>query len=220
MDPEPRWLRHFLTVRLLGTKRSTPPGQLRNLSGRSMTHLARSYSARRYLPACSAHSSVPNVAGVGEAVLARPASHPGPANPRPACKGAPKKRGRLNRWRCHGSAGYCNPHVDKLARKAQAQELGDPAAARKLWAQVDRIVTDQAPWVPLKNAHQLYSSPPESGTTRNPLDMGLCTTRPRSGSAASSPRLRFIPPAGPSASAHTCEVLGQRNVTLEKPRQN
>ena len=33
-----------------------------------------------------------------------------------------------------------------------AQELTDPAAARKLWAQVDRIVTDQAPWVPLENA--------------------------------------------------------------------
>jgi ABC-type transport system substrate-binding protein len=25
----------------------------------------------------------------------------------------------------------------------------DPAAARKLWARIDRIVTDQAPWVPI-----------------------------------------------------------------------
>jgi len=49
-------------------------------------------------------------------------------------------------------AEYCNPHVDELASQAQAQELTDPAAARKLWAQVDRIVTDQAPWVPLENA--------------------------------------------------------------------
>ena len=45
-------------------------------------------------------------------------------------------------------AEYCNPHVDELASQAQAQELTDPAVARKLWAQVDRIVTDQAPWVP------------------------------------------------------------------------
>jgi peptide/nickel transport system substrate-binding protein len=49
-------------------------------------------------------------------------------------------------------AEYCNPHVDKLAREAQAQQLTDPAAARKLWARIDRIVTDQAPWVPLENA--------------------------------------------------------------------
>ena len=49
-------------------------------------------------------------------------------------------------------AEYCNPHVDKLASQAQAQELTDPAAARKLWEQVDRIITDQAPWIPLENA--------------------------------------------------------------------
>ena len=34
---------------------------------------------------------------------------------------------------------------------AQAAQLTDPAAARKLWARVDRIVTDQAPWIPLEN---------------------------------------------------------------------
>jgi YVTN family beta-propeller protein len=49
-------------------------------------------------------------------------------------------------------AEYCNPRVDMLASKAQAQEMTDPAAARKLWARVDRIVTDRAPWVPLENA--------------------------------------------------------------------
>ena len=49
---------------------------------------------------------------------------------------------------------YCNPHADELARQAQAAQLTDPAAARKLWAQVDRIVTDESPWVPV-----LTSSP-------------------------------------------------------------
>jgi YVTN family beta-propeller protein len=48
-------------------------------------------------------------------------------------------------------AEFCDPRVDKLARQAQAAQLTDPAAARRLWAQVDRIVTDQAPWVPLLN---------------------------------------------------------------------
>jgi peptide/nickel transport system substrate-binding protein len=49
-----------------------------------------------------------------------------------------------NNW-----AEFCDPHVDKLASEARAAQLTDPAAARRLWAQVDRIVTDQAPYVPV-----------------------------------------------------------------------
>jgi YVTN family beta-propeller protein len=48
-------------------------------------------------------------------------------------------------------AEFCDPYVDELASQAQAAQLTDPAAARRLWAQVDRIVTNQAPWVPLLN---------------------------------------------------------------------
>ena len=48
-------------------------------------------------------------------------------------------------------AGFCDPHVDKLVSEAQARQLTDPAAARRLWAQVDRIVTNKAPWVPVLN---------------------------------------------------------------------
>jgi peptide/nickel transport system substrate-binding protein len=46
-------------------------------------------------------------------------------------------------------AGFCDPHADQLASQAQAAQLTDPATARRLWAQVDRTVTDQAPWVPI-----------------------------------------------------------------------
>ena len=46
-------------------------------------------------------------------------------------------------------AGFCDPHADQLASQAQAAQLTDPATARSLWAQVDRTVTDQAPWVPI-----------------------------------------------------------------------
>ena len=49
-------------------------------------------------------------------------------------------------------ARFCDPHVDALASQAQAAQLTDPAAARRLWAQADRIVTDQAPYVPVLNA--------------------------------------------------------------------
>jgi YVTN family beta-propeller protein len=48
-------------------------------------------------------------------------------------------------------AGFCDPRVDTLASQAQAAQLTDPAAARRLWAQADRIVTDQAPYVPILN---------------------------------------------------------------------
>jgi peptide/nickel transport system substrate-binding protein len=48
-------------------------------------------------------------------------------------------------------AGFCHPYVDKLVSEAQARQLTDPAAARRLWAQVDRIVTNKAPWVPVLN---------------------------------------------------------------------
>jgi YVTN family beta-propeller protein len=46
-------------------------------------------------------------------------------------------------------AGFCDPHADQLASQAQAAQLTDPATARRRWAQVDRVVTDQAPWVPI-----------------------------------------------------------------------
>ena len=48
-------------------------------------------------------------------------------------------------------ARFCDPHVDALARQAQAAQATDPAAARRLWAQADHIVTDQAPYVPVGN---------------------------------------------------------------------
>jgi peptide/nickel transport system substrate-binding protein len=49
-------------------------------------------------------------------------------------------------------AEFCDPHADALASQAQAAQQTDPAAARKLWASIDRIVTDQAPWVPIQTA--------------------------------------------------------------------
>jgi peptide/nickel transport system substrate-binding protein len=48
-------------------------------------------------------------------------------------------------------AEYCDPRADKLARRAQTAQLTNFATARRLWAQVDRLVTDQAPWVPILN---------------------------------------------------------------------
>jgi YVTN family beta-propeller protein len=48
-------------------------------------------------------------------------------------------------------AEFCDPHADQLVNAARAAQQTNPAAARKLWAQADRAVTGQAPWVPLFN---------------------------------------------------------------------
>jgi YVTN family beta-propeller protein len=39
---------------------------------------------------------------------------------------------------------YCNPQLDLLARHALAAQTTDPTGSRRLWAQVDRMVTDDA----------------------------------------------------------------------------
>ncbi|MBV9207540.1 MAG: winged helix-turn-helix domain-containing protein [Actinobacteria bacterium] len=49
-----------------------------------------------------------------------------------------------NNW-----AEFCDPQVDTLVSQAQAAQLTNLAAARSLYAQADRIVTDQAPYVPV-----------------------------------------------------------------------
>jgi YVTN family beta-propeller protein len=48
-------------------------------------------------------------------------------------------------------AEFCDPRADRLAGDARAAKQTDPATARKLWEQVDRLVTDQAPLVPIFN---------------------------------------------------------------------
>jgi YVTN family beta-propeller protein len=51
---------------------------------------------------------------------------------------------------------FCDPHADQLASEAQTAQQTDPAAARRVWAQADRIVTDQAPWVPIFNQSGIW----------------------------------------------------------------
>jgi peptide/nickel transport system substrate-binding protein len=47
-------------------------------------------------------------------------------------------------------AGFCNPRIDKLTRQARALETTDPAKASRTWSMVDRLVTNEAPWVGMK----------------------------------------------------------------------
>lgn len=46
---------------------------------------------------------------------------------------------------------YCSRQVDELAVQAQTTQTADPAAAPRLWAQVDRTITNDAPCIPIVN---------------------------------------------------------------------
>jgi YVTN family beta-propeller protein len=48
-------------------------------------------------------------------------------------------------------AEFCDPPIDAKMQKALAVEEAHPDAANRLWAQIDRDLVDQAPWVPLVN---------------------------------------------------------------------
>jgi peptide/nickel transport system substrate-binding protein len=43
---------------------------------------------------------------------------------------------------------FCHPRIDRLAARATALQVNNPAAADHLWAQADRLITNLAPWVP------------------------------------------------------------------------
>jgi peptide/nickel transport system substrate-binding protein len=59
---------------------------------------------------------------------------------------------------CHGghSNGFvCNPRLDRLMRQATASDVSDPRGAARLWAAADRLITDEAYWVPTVNLREV-----------------------------------------------------------------
>ena len=50
---------------------------------------------------------------------------------------------------------FCSPRIDAQIRQALAAQARSPNAARLLWANIDREITAQAPWVPLYNPRAL-----------------------------------------------------------------
>jgi ABC-type oligopeptide transport system substrate-binding subunit len=51
--------------------------------------------------------------------------------------------------RTTNGGGFCNTHFDRLVAQAETLQPTDPAAAQGIWASADRLVVDQAAWVPL-----------------------------------------------------------------------
>jgi YVTN family beta-propeller protein len=53
------------------------------------------------------------------------------------------------------SSGFCDPSIDREIAQAQALQTSDPRAAARVWAKVDRDVTNLAPWVSYGNGDTL-----------------------------------------------------------------
>ena len=49
------------------------------------------------------------------------------------------------------SSGFCDPRIDAMIERATQMQLDDPAEAGKLWAEIDREIVDQAPYMWLLN---------------------------------------------------------------------
>jgi peptide/nickel transport system substrate-binding protein len=49
------------------------------------------------------------------------------------------------------SSGFCDPRIDAMIERATQMQLDDPAEAGKLWAEIDREIVDQAPYMWLFN---------------------------------------------------------------------
>jgi peptide/nickel transport system substrate-binding protein len=48
-------------------------------------------------------------------------------------------------------SGFCDPRIDVMIDRASRLQLEDPAAAGVLWAEIDRAIVDQAPYLWLFN---------------------------------------------------------------------
>jgi peptide/nickel transport system substrate-binding protein len=55
----------------------------------------------------------------------------------------------FDQLRCGASdpARFCNPGIDRQMDRALAVQASDPDAADRLWARIDRLLTDQAAWI-------------------------------------------------------------------------
>jgi peptide/nickel transport system substrate-binding protein len=58
---------------------------------------------------------------------------------------------------------FCDPAIEREITRARSLQTGDPAAALRLWAKVDRDLTDAAPWVAFSNGVTLDVKSPRVG---------------------------------------------------------
>ena len=64
-----------------------------------------------------------------------------------------------NRFTCGAlitpSAAFCDPEIDAMIDRATQLQLDEPAVSGRLWAEIDRAIVDQAPYLWLVNPTEL-----------------------------------------------------------------
>jgi YVTN family beta-propeller protein len=60
-------------------------------------------------------------------------------------------------------ARFCDPAVERMMQRARQLEPTDPQAANDLWARIDRVVTNLAPYVPIANPRRTEFVSPRVG---------------------------------------------------------
>jgi hypothetical protein len=73
------------------------------------------------------------------------------------------------------AAGFCDPEVDAMVEEPLATEATSPERAGALWAQVDRALTDQAPYARSRTPGTWTSSRPGSAATSTTRSGGSCS---------------------------------------------
>ncbi|MEX2556224.1 MAG: ABC transporter substrate-binding protein, partial [Actinomycetota bacterium] len=68
---------------------------------------------------------------------------------------------------------YCSPDVDKLLLQAFDLQERDPAASAKVWAQLDRVITDAAPFVNIANIRNVLFTSPRVGNVQGHTTYGV-----------------------------------------------
>jgi peptide/nickel transport system substrate-binding protein len=67
------------------------------------------------------------------------------------------------------AGGFCDRALDRQILRARALAATDPAASAALWSEIDRKVTDAAPWVAFLNRAGIYLTSARAGNyQRNP----------------------------------------------------
>ena len=70
-------------------------------------------------------------------------------------------------------AGFCDPQIDAMIDEALAVQADDPAASGPLWAEIDRAIVKQAPFVWLVNPPALVFASERVGNYQVSLSQGV-----------------------------------------------
>ena len=71
------------------------------------------------------------------------------------------------------SSGFCDQRIDEMVEEATRVQIDDPVAAGALWAEIDRAIVDQAPYVWLTNPNSIDFVSERVGNYQFSLQWGI-----------------------------------------------